>query len=192
VGVPITEPRVFETMPGSAAEKAGFKPGDLVIAIDGQPIVNFSDLQEAIVTRAGEPVRVDIERGGTHLTLTAVPDVHEEPDGFGGKYSMGLLGIKRDPQGLVTYERLGPLNAVEKGVGRTWFIVSSTFKYLGKLVTGHESADQLGGPIRMAKVAGDAASGGFFNFISIVGFLSVSIGLINLFPIPMLDGGHLV
>jgi regulator of sigma E protease len=90
------------------------------------------------------------------------------------------------------FETYGPLEAVEKGVERTWFIVATTFKYLGKLVTGRESADQLGGPIAMAKAAGDAAANGWFQFISVIAFLSVSIGLINLFPIPMLDGGHLV
>jgi regulator of sigma E protease len=81
---------------------------------------------------------------------------------------------------------------VEAGAERTWFIVDATFRYLGKLVTGRESADQLGGPIAMAKAAGDAASIGLFQFVNVIAFLSVSIGLINLFPIPMLDGGHLV
>ncbi|MBI3672837.1 MAG: RIP metalloprotease RseP, partial [Rhizobiales bacterium] len=192
VGVPVSEPRVDRVQAGSAAEKAGLKPGDLILSVDGRAIEYFSDLQEAIVTRAGEPMSVVIERGSERLTLAITPELREEPDGFGGKIRIGRLGVEHDPQGDVTYQRYSPGKALQKGVERTWFIVSMTFDYLGKLVTGNEKADQLGGPIAMAKAAGDAASVGIFQFISVIAFLSVSIGLINLFPIPMLDGGHLV
>jgi regulator of sigma E protease len=192
VGIPVTEPRVDEVLAGSAAEKAGIKVGDLFVSIDGTEIVNFADLQQNVITRAGEPLAVVIDRAGTRINLTIVPDLREEPDGFGGKLRIGLLGVRHNPEGGVRFERQGPIQSVQKGVERTWFIVETTFRYLGKLVTGRESADQLGGPIAMAKAAGDAASVGFFQFVSVVAFLSVSIGLINLFPIPMLDGGHLV
>ena len=192
VGVPVVEPRIDEVLAGSAAEKAGIKVGDLVVQIDGRAIVNFSDLQESVMTMAGERVSIVVDRAGSRLTLEVVPTLYEEADGFGGKLRLGRLGVKHNPQGDVVTNRLGPVQAVAKGVDRTWFIVSTTFKYLGKLVTGRESADQLGGPIAMAKAAGDAASVGVFQFISMIAFLSVSIGLINLFPIPMLDGGHLV
>ena len=192
VGVPVVEPRIDEVLAGSAAEKAGIKVGDLVVQIDGRAIVNFSDLQESIMTMAGERVSIVVDRAGSRLTLEVVPTLHEEADGFGGKLRLGRLGVKHNPQGDIVTYRLGPVQAVAKGADRTWFIVSTTFKYLGKLVTGRESADQLGGPIAIAKAAGDAASVGIFQFISMIAFLSVSIGLINLFPIPMLDGGHLV
>ncbi len=192
VGQPVSEPRVDEVMAGSAAEKAGIKKGDLIISVNGSLIENFNDLQQAIITRAGEEVLVVVERAGQKLEIVAVPDLREEPDGFGGKLKIGLLGVRHNPEGGIRYERLGPVESVTKGVERTIFIVHTTFRYLGKLVTGRESADQLGGPIAMAKAAGDAASAGFFQFVSVIAFLSVSIGLINLFPIPMLDGGHLV
>lgn len=192
VGAPVMEPRIDEVMPGSAAEEAGIQKGDLVISIDGDAIRNFTELQQKVITRAGDELAVVVERGGQQMTFAVVPKLREEPDGFGGKLRIGLLGVKHNPEGGVNYERMGPLEAVEAGAGRTWFIVESTFRYLGKVVTGRESADQLGGPIAMAKAAGDAASIGFFQFISVIAFLSVSIGLINLFPIPMLDGGHLV
>lgn len=192
VGAPVMEPRIDEVMPGSAAEEAGIQKGDLVISIDGDAIRNFTELQQKVITRAGDELTVVVERGGQQMTFAVVPKLREEPDGFGGKLRIGLLGVKHNPEGGVNYERMGPLEAVEAGAGRTWFIVESTFRYLGKVVTGRESADQLGGPIAMAKAAGDAASIGFFQFISVIAFLSVSIGLINLFPIPMLDGGHLV
>ncbi len=192
VGSPVIEPRVHEVLPGSAAEQAGIRPGDMIVEIEGSPITDFSQLQQAVMTRAGEELSVVIDRGGERINLRMVPQLREEPDNFGGKIRLGLLGVKRDPMQTVRYERMGPLEALEGGVERTWFIVHSTFRYLGKMVTGRESADQLGGPIAMAKAAGDAASAGFFQFVSVIAFLSVSIGLLNLFPIPMLDGGHLV
>ncbi len=192
VGLPVIEPRIDEVLVGSAAERAGILAGDLVVEIDGRSIRSFSDLQEIVATRVGEQLTILIDRSGRRLTVEAVPDLQEQPDGFGGKFRLGLLGVRHNPQGDVVYERLDPLSAVEKGVERTWFIVATTFKYLGKLFTGNESTDQLGGPIAMAKAAGDAASAGVIQFLSVLAFLSVSIGLINLFPIPMLDGGHLV
>jgi regulator of sigma E protease len=192
VGAPRMEPRVDEVLPGSAAEQAGLRPGDVVLAIDGRTIENFTELQQAVITRPGEELTVAVSRGGERLDLTIVPQLKEEPDGFGGTLRIGQLGVKHNPDGGIRFERMGPLEALETGVERTWFIVESTLRYVGKLLTGRESANQLGGPIAMAKAAGDAASIGFFQFISVVAFLSVSIGLINLFPIPMLDGGHLV
>jgi regulator of sigma E protease len=192
VGQPVTEPRIDEVLPGSAAERAGVQKGDLVISIDGKRIDNFAELQQAVITRPGEELLVAIDRAGTPISLTIVPDLKEEPDGFGGKMRIGLLGVRHNPEGGIRYERMGLLQSLDSGVDRTWFIVETTFRYLGKLVTGRESADQLGGPIAMAKAAGDAASVGLFQFVNVIAFLSVSIGLINLFPIPMLDGGHLV
>jgi len=192
VGAPVMEPRVDEVLPGSAAEQAGVRKGDLILSIEGNEIGNFTELQQYVMTRAGEPLAVVISRNGERLDLTITPQLREEPDGFGGKLRIGLLGVRHNPDGGVRYERMGPVEALEAGAGRTWFIVDTTFRYIGKLFTGRESADQLGGPIAMAKAAGDAASIGFFQFVSVIAFLSVSIGLINLFPIPMLDGGHLV
>lgn len=192
VGAPVTEPRVDEVMPGSAAEQAGIRKGDVIVSIDGANIENFADLQQAVITRAGDQLLVVIERNGERINLNIVPQLREEPDGFGGKIRIGMLGVRHNPEGGIRYERMGPVDAVSAGAERTWFIVDTTFRYLGKLVTGRESTDQLGGPIAMAKAAGDAAAVGFFQFVNVIAFLSVSIGLINLFPIPMLDGGHLV
>lgn len=192
IGRPVIEPRVDEVLAGSAAEQAGIRKGDLVLSVDGSPIEDFTGLQQSVMTRAGEPLAVVLDRNGARINLTVVPQLREEPDNFGGKIRIGLLGVKRDPMGPIRYEKLGPVAALEAGTQRTWFIVHSTFQYLGKLFTGRESPDQLGGPIAMAKAAGDAASLGISQFLSMIGFLSVSIGLLNLFPIPMLDGGHLV
>ena len=192
VGRPVIEPRVDQVLPGSAAEKAGIQKGDLIVSVDGTPIADFAGLQRAVMTRAGDELPVVVNRNGETVNLKVIPDLREEPDNFGGKVRLGLLGVKRDPAAPVRTERMGPVEALESGVSQTWFIVSTTFRYIGKLFTGRESADQLGGPIAMAKAAGDAASVGFSQYVSVIAFLSVSIGLLNLFPIPMLDGGHLV
>ncbi len=193
VGVPMNEPRVENVIAGSAAEKAGIKRGDLFTAVDGQKIETFTDLQQAIWTRGGEQLTVVIDRQGTLLNLELVPDIKTESDGFGGTIRIGLLGVQRAADsGDSKVQRLSPLAAIAKGADETWRIISITFKYLGKLIAGNESSSQIGGPISIAKGAADAASSGVLRFATYVAFLSVSVGLINLFPIPMLDGGHLV
>jgi regulator of sigma E protease len=192
IGVPLVEPRVGDILPGSAAQEAGLKVGDLVLSIDGSEIDDFTDLQEAIIMRPGETVKIVVDRNGEKLTLSATPHLMEQPDNFGGKTRIGLLGVKAAVSGTVPVHRFDLHKSFDKAVQRTWFVVSATGKYIAKLVTGHESADQMGGMISAGKMAGDAARGGFFDFINAVALLSVSIGLINLFPIPMLDGGHLV
>jgi regulator of sigma E protease len=192
VGVPIVEPRVDKVVAGGAADRAGIKPGDVIVEVEGKAVENFSDLQEIIIARPGEAVYLIVDRGGSHVAITVVPELKEESDGFGGKVRLGRIGVEHNSSGDIRYKRLNPLAAVAKGAERSWYIVSTTFNYLGKLFTGRESADQISGPAGIVKAAGDAASLGFLPFVTIVAFLSVSIGLINLFPIPMLDGGHLV
>lgn len=192
IGIPVIEPRVKTVVAGSAAERAGLLPGDLVVAVDGKPIDNFYELKDAVVSRAGEDVVLTVDRAGQSLTIHATPDLKELPDGFGGKIRIGQLGLSPETSSVMNYRRYGVIESVQKGTAQTWHIIATTMKYLGKLVSGHESADQIGGPISMAKAAGDAASAGPSAFVVIIAILSVSIGLINLFPIPMLDGGHLV
>lgn len=193
VGVPVNEPRVESVIAGSAAERAGIKAGDVFTSVDGEEIETFSDLQRAVWTRGGEQLAVVIDRQGTVLNLLLVPDVKTESDGFGGAIKIGVLGVQRSADnGNTKVRRLSPVEAVSRGADETWRIISITFRYLGKLVTGNESSKQIGGAISMAKGAGDAASTGLLRFAAYIAFLSVSVGLINLFPIPMLDGGHLV
>jgi len=192
-GKQVTAPRVDQVNPGSAAESAGFKPGDLVLEIDGAKVESFSDMQRIVGSRAGEGLAFTIERGDRQLTLTAVPELKEVKDPFGNVHRTGLLGISRSlAAGDVTTHRYGPIEAVGLGVQETWFVVTRTFGYLGGLIAGRESADQLGGPIRIAQVSGQVATFGIGALLSLAAVLSVSIGLLNLFPIPLLDGGHLL
>jgi len=193
VGKQTTSARVDTVQPGSAAASAGFMPGDLVMTIGGEKIDSFADMQRIVSINAGEPLSVEVERGGVHVTLRATPQLREIKDNFGNIHRLGVLGISRSmAPGDVKTERLGPVQAVVMGAQETWFVVDRTLSYIGGVFTGREAADQLGGPIRIAQVSGQVASAGFTALIHLTAVLSISIGLLNLFPIPLLDGGHLL
>ena len=193
VGKQTTSARVDAVQPASAAQAAGFQPGDLVLAIDGEKIASFSDMQRIVSISAGEPLNIEVERGGVHVTLKATPQLRELKDNFGNVHRLGVLGISRSmAPGDIKTEKVGPLRAVVMGAQETWFVVDRTLSYIGGVFTGREAADQLGGPIRIAQVSGEVASAGFVALIHLTAVLSISIGLLNLFPIPLLDGGHLL
>ncbi len=193
VGKQITTARVDAVQADSAAQAAGFKPGDLVLSIGGTQIGSFADMQRIVSISAGEPLTVEVERGGTQVTLTATPQMRELKDNFGNTHRLGVLGISRSmAPGDIKTERAGPLQAVVMGAQETWFVVDRTLAYIGGVFAGREAADQLGGPIRIAQVSGQVATAGFTALIHLTAVLSVSIGLLNLFPIPLLDGGHLL
>jgi regulator of sigma E protease len=179
--------------PDSAAAKAGFQAGDLVLSIDGSKIDSFSDMQRIVSMSAGTTLVIEIERGGVHQTIKAAPDLKDVKDGFGNSHRIGILGISRSMlPGDIKVERVDPLTAVVMGAQETWFVVDRTLSYIGGIFAGREGADQLGGPIRIAQVSGQVATAGFVPLLHLAGVLSVSIGLLNLFPIPLLDGGHLL
>jgi len=193
VGKQTTSARVDTVQPASAAEVAGFKPGDLVIAINGEKIESFSDKQRIVSISAGETLSIEVDRGGAPVTLKATPQLKELKDNFGNVHRLGVLGISRSMSpGDVKTEKAGPLRAIVMGAQETWFVVDRTLAYIGGVFVGKEAADQLGGPIRIAQVSGQVATAGFTALIHLTAVLSVSIGLLNLFPIPLLDGGHLL
>jgi regulator of sigma E protease len=188
-----TTARVDTIQPGSAAATAGFQPGDVVVDINGRKIANFSDMQRIVGVNAGQELQVTVERAGSRVALKATPALREIKDNFGNTHRLGVLGISRSnaPDEIRT-EKVGPVDAVVLGVDKTWFVVEQTMSYLGRMIAGRESADQLGGPIRIAQVSGQVATLGFGPILDLAAVLSVSIGLLNLFPIPLLDGGHLL
>ena len=193
VGKQTTSARVDTVQPASAAEAAGFKPGDLVTAINGEKIESFSDMQRIVSISAGETLSIEVDRGGAPVTLKATPQLKELKDNFGNVHRLGVLGISRSMSpGDIKTEKAGPLRAVVMGAQETWFVVDRTLAYIGGVFVGREAADQLGGPIRIAQVSGQVATAGFTALIHLTAVLSVSIGLLNLFPIPLLDGGHLL
>lgn len=192
-GEQVTEPRIDGIIADSVADKAGFKENDVILSIDDDAIDSFNDMQRLVSTSAGSELAFLIRRGSDELVIRATPEKKEVEDGFGNKVSIGVLGVKRDAgkEGWVL-RRYDPISAIGKGASETWFIVERTMSYIGAIVVGRESADQLGGPLRIAQVSGQAASIGFMSLVNLIAVISVSIGLINLFPIPMLDGGHLL
>ncbi|MCW5696630.1 MAG: RIP metalloprotease RseP [Bauldia sp.] len=192
VGERVIEPRIDAVIPGQAAEAAGFEAGDLIVAIDGRRVESFNEFQRIVSTSTGETLSVTVDRAGTALTLAVVPQLQEATDPFGNVARRAQIGVqtRTAPEDVVTVHYSVPA-AIAKGFGEVWFVIEATFSYLGKVVTGVESLDQLGGPISVAQAAGQAASLGFLSLLSLIAFVSVSIGLVNLFPIPILDGGHL-
>lgn len=192
-GERITAAKVDAVAPGSAAERAGFEPGDRIVSIDGSEIGSFSDMQRIVATSPDRELHFVVDRGGANVDLTATPERKEITDRFGNTMRIGLLGIQRSasPDDW-TLERHDPATALVMGVKESYFVVSRSLAYLYDVVTGREDADQLGGPLRIAQVSGQVATAGFVALLNLAAIISVSIGLINLFPIPMLDGGHLL
>jgi regulator of sigma E protease len=184
---------VDKVEPGSPAAIAGFETGDRIVSIDGEVVANFGDVQRMVGFRAGETLHFVVDRAGRSLSLDATPELKEVTDAFGNKMRTSILGITRTPSaGDITTERFNLPQAVVAGTQETWFIVDRTLSYLFGVIRGRESADQLGGPIRVAEVSAQVATIGIVALVNLAAILSVSIGLINLFPIPMLDGGHLL
>jgi regulator of sigma E protease len=192
-GKPSMSARVDKIEAASAAAAAGFQVGDIVTAIDNQPIESFSDMQRIVSIRAGEKLSFTIKRGDSIVQLQGTPELKEQKDGFGNAHRLGVLGITRASQpGDVTTERVNPAAAAWLGVKETWFVIDRTLAYIGGVFTGREAADQVGGPLRIAQISGQVATIGLAALIHLAAVLSISIGLLNLFPVPLLDGGHLL
>ncbi|ODN71147.1 RIP metalloprotease RseP [Methylobrevis pamukkalensis] len=189
-GQPVYPPLVGSVMPDSAAAEAGFEEGDLIVAIEGSPISDFGEIQRVVGASATDTLRFSVERAGETIELLASPKWQTMDDRFGNEIRVGLLGITRT--GEMTLKHYGPLEAVGAGAAQTWYILERSLDYLRNVVLGVEPADQLGGPIRVAQISGQVATLGFAALVNLAAVMSVSIGMINLFPVPMLDGGHLM
>ncbi|MBN9596255.1 MAG: RIP metalloprotease [Afipia sp.] len=192
-GKPSQTARVDSIQENSAAATAGFKSGDIVTAINGDAIESFTEMQRIVSTKAGVPLVFTVKRGDEVVKLNGTPQLREIKDNFGNVHRVGILGITRatGPGDTVT-QPVNPATAVWLGVKETWFVVDRTVAYIGGIFTGRESADQVGGPIRIAQISGQVATIGLSALIHLAAVLSVSIGLLNLFPVPLLDGGHLL
>jgi regulator of sigma E protease len=189
----IADPVVAQVQPASAAEAAGILPGDRFVAIDGVEVEIFDDVQRYVSVRPEVPITVTLEREGKMVNVTLTPERTEISDPFGNKMEVGRIGVvTNNDSGNFRVREYGPVEAVGEGVAQSWYIVTRTVDYIGNIITGREKADQLGGPIRVAKYSKDMSTLGIGALIQLAAVLSVSIGLLNLMPIPMLDGGHLV
>lgn len=193
MGKLIIEPTIEAVAPGSPAEKAGLMPRDKVLAIDGEPIKSFDDMQRIVMLSAGTELRLTVERAGEHLTLTATPELRETKDPFGNTAKVALLGISRTTKSEdVRVEQFGLLGAFQKSLTETYFYAKQPVLFFKSLILGKASSDQLGGPIRIAEYSHHVAAMGLAELIHWTAIISISIGLLNLFPIPVLDGGHLL
>jgi len=189
-GRAVTPPIVGEVVAGSAADAAGFRAGDRILSVDGREVEWFSDLQRIVALRAETALTFVIDRDGRELRIEIAPRRVDVDDSFGGKRQQGQIGIRStNEREFISY---GPIAALGQGVRETVSIVDVTFTYVGRIFQGRESGKELGGPLGIAKMSGDVASVSWLALINLAAAISVSIGLINLFPVPLLDGGHLL
>ncbi|TCT40383.1 RIP metalloprotease RseP [Martelella mediterranea] len=192
-GRPVSDPVVSDVQPGSPAAEAGIQPGDIMVALDGQKVSNFSQVVRYVSVRPEVPIVVTVERGDEALKLNITPSRYEDEDQFGNRMEIGRIGVVANQETAnFRVERYGPLEAVGQGALQSWHIVVSTYDYIVNVFAGRMKADQIGGPVRVANMAGQMASLGFVAFANFAAILSVSVGLFNLLPVPMLDGGHLL
>ncbi len=192
-GRPISDPVVTDVQAGSAAEEAGILPGDIITSIDGNAITTFEDLRRYVAPRPEVPMVIMLNREGETVDVPIVPRRTEIEDQFGNKVEVGQIGVVTDlTAGNFRRVDLNPVQAVGAGVGESWYIITRTVGYIGNIIIGREKADQLSGPIGVARVSGQVATLGIGSLWQLAAVLSVSIGFLNLLPIPVLDGGHLV
>jgi regulator of sigma E protease len=207
LGAQLTPARVGQVQAGSPAAAAGFRPGDLITAVDGRAIEDGGEVTRAVMLSSGDPLRFTIERTGRTVELVAVPERRMENDPIAGRIQVGRIGVMLEARREdIRHVRYNPAEAVVAGTRQTVDVIGSTLKYLGRLVTGRESGDQLSGPIGIAKASGSLTNMAVqanpdptatainlgLTLVNLAAILSIGIGFLNLMPIPVLDGGHLV
>ncbi len=192
-GVRIMPAFVDKVVAGSPAERAGFLSGDQIVQINGEEIERFEDLQRIVGSSAGRELTFVVDRAGEKITLNATPNVDEQRDALGRTFRRGLIGIQRSiaPDKIQTLH-VGPFDAVWRGVTETWSNITQTVAGLGDIITRRQSVEQMGGPIMMAEVTAKVAELGIEPMLRWIAFISANIGFLNLLPIPVLDGGHLL
>jgi regulator of sigma E protease len=192
-GIGTRPPIILQIGPGSAAEAAGLQPGDRVVSINGNPISDWRGIENAIVTSRAEPLNIRIVRQSNELTVVAIPRI-SQTDSYFGKVAIPFLGVGPSPDARdVRVVHYGLIGSAWEGAKKVGTVVAETGAYFSGLVSGQESVDQISGPLRMAKGSGEAARlGGLETLTYLAALLSISIGIVNLLPIPILDGGRLV
>lgn len=193
VGEQLTEARVDEIIPDSPAAAAGFRPGDLIVRIDGEAIESFTDVMRIVSASPSRELTFEVNRDGNLVPLKATPQLSESKDRLGNRFKRGIIGIKpRVSADSVEYRRYGPIEAVQRAFKKTYTIIAGSLSGIYDLVMQRMPADQMRGPLGIAELSGQVLSLGPAALFEWVAFISVAIGFINLFPIPVLDGGHLV
>lgn len=191
IGQPYTPADITNVLPGSAAERAGLKPGDVIKNINGTEIDRFEQVVRIVQLTPGGALSIVVDRDGRSVSLSAVSDAHEMTDRFGNTRKVGRLGVSR-PGGDMQMIRHNPAVAVWHAIGETATMTGNILDALWQIIIGTRSTEELGGPIRIAQMSGDMWASGLPNLLMFAAILSINLGLINLFPVPMLDGGHLL
>ena len=208
VGERIVAPRVLQVAPGSPAAEAGFQPRDLIVAVNGRPVVDGAEVTRTVMMSAGDPLSFTVQRAGAPVSLTATPERRLEDDEIAGRIRVARIGLGLGPmvQSDYRFRRLNPAEAFGKGVETIGTTVGTTATYIGRIFAGKESGDLLNGPIGIAKAAGGVTQQAVaanpdpawmarnltLTFLSFAALVSIGIGIVNLLPIPVLDGGHLL
>lgn len=188
-GEPRTPPVVASLVQDSAAMEAGFRPGDRILSIDGDAVTRFEDVASYVAIRPDQTMEFEVQRGAQTLSLEATPKVLIRRDSFGNEARVGLLGVQR---GGVEIARLQPHEAIGAAFRQTAETVQMMVVTLGQVVTGARSFEEMGGPLKIAQFSGQQASLGWLDFVLFMSLISINLGFINLLPIPLLDGGHLL
>ena len=193
VGKDLTPAVVVEVANNSPAYEAGIKKNDMVISIDNNKVQSILEVSTFITTSTAEIIEFTVLRNNQEVTLYVKPNLVQSKDSLGNSVKKRMIGIKLSPlNNEFKKQRLGPSKAIYHSIKEVWFVSVTSLKYLGNMLIGSADSSQLGGPIRIAKITGQVAEYGVVPFLSIMAYISISLGLINLFPIPMLDGGHLM
>jgi regulator of sigma E protease len=187
-GQPFTPAHVGQVLPDSAAAAAGIQAGDDIVSINGQAVDRFEDIQQTVRLNPNVPMTMVVRRAGEPVTLHVTPSLVEETDRL-GHHEIGQLGIRGGAQ---KYVKRDPATAVAQAVAETWNLSAGTLHAMWQMVIGTRGTDELGGPLRIAQLSGEVAQGGIVPLLWFMSVLSVNLGLINLFPVPVLDGGHLL
>ncbi len=191
-GKPVLLPRVEKVIAGSVAERAGFQPGDIVLSINGSPIESFEDMQRVVSSSSDLPLSFGLNRNNVVVDVQATPERRDVPGPFGST-RIGVLGVSASTNPAdFKMQSLTVPQSVSTAAHETWFVIDRTASYIGGLFMGRETTAQLSGPIRIAEVSGEVAKLGIVALLKLAALLSISIGFINLVPVPLLDGGHLM
>ncbi len=192
-GKDFTPAQIHEVQKDSPAYSAGIKSGDLIISINEKKVNSILEVSTFINTSTSENVEIKILRNNSEINFTVIPEKVKSEDSFGNTINKKIIGIKISPKNNeFNKERLGPATALFYAIKETWFVTQASLDFVLSMLKGKGDTTQLGGPIKIAKITGQVAQYGVVAFLSIMAYISISLGFINLFPIPMLDGGHLM
>jgi len=193
VGKDFTPAKIEEVLVESPAERAGLKKNDIIVSVDGNKVESILEVSMLINTSSSEKINIKVLRDERELALVTEPNIIDSKDAFGNPVKKRVIGIKIAPiNNEFNKQKLGPTKAIYYSAKETWFVITTTMKFVGSLFQGKGDTSQLGGPIKIAKISGQVMEFGLLAFFSTVAYISISLGLINLFPIPLLDGGHLM